>query len=81
MNSRILSRKCDHKLGPNVFCGINGNLAAMGLNNVVAEGEAQTRSFAGGLGSEERLEDLLLYFLRYSKSIVCNGNNDMAFGF
>ena len=41
-------------------------------HDIITQAQAQTRSLAGGFGSEEGLEDLLPDLLRYARAVVFN---------
>ena len=72
---RSRARQNDPDLGEFAGLRIDLDRPAMLLDDdIVADGQAKSRSFSGGLGREERIEHLLLHLGRNAGAVVANSD-------
>ena len=83
--SRLEPRQDDGERGPGgagrrVGVGLDGDLAAVHLDDAVGDGEAEARSLADLLGREERAEQLVEVLLGDAHALVLHRDDDVLLG-
>ena len=73
----LRNRHLNHKRRPFPHCRIDGDCAAVVLDDLAASGQAQAGAL--GLGGKERLENILNGFVRDARAVVGQRDGDDFF--